>query len=68
MDAILLDSLFSNSAEGIVVFSDEMDLIYFNNTILEIIPNFPKHPVTEDFSFIIGFSVEKDKEISVDLY
>tara|TARA_B100000795_G_C22806559_1_gene445292 strand:- start:1764 stop:4664 length:2901 start_codon:yes stop_codon:yes gene_type:complete len=68
MDAILLDSLFSNSAEGIVVFSDEMELIYFNNTILEIIPNFPKHPVTEDFSFIIGFSVEKDKEISVDLY
>jgi len=68
MDATLLNSLFSNSAEGIVAFDNKMELIYFNNPILQIIPNFPKQPVKEDFSFILGFSTETDKEINVDLY
>ena len=68
MDALLLDSLFSNSAEGIVVFNEKMDLIYFNNPILKIIPDFPEQPLKEDFSSIIGFATETDKEINIDLY
>jgi PAS domain S-box-containing protein len=68
MDALLLDSLFSNSAEGIVVFNEKMELIYFNNPILKIIPDFPKEPTKEDFSSIIGFATEADKEINIDLY
>lgn len=68
MDIHLLESLFSNSDEGIVVFDNSMELLYFNNPILSIIPNFPEQPVKDDFSFIIGFSTETDKEVNVDLY
>ena len=68
MDAFLLDSLFSNSAEGIVVFNKKMDLIYFNNPILNIIPNLPEEPHKKDFSSIIGFALEANKEVNVDLF
>lgn len=68
MDSFLLNSLFSNSAEGIVVFNNKMELIYFNNPVLNIIPNLPEEPLKEDFSSIIGFALEANKEINIDLF
>lgn len=68
MDALLLESLFSNSAEGIVIFNKKMELIYFNGSILKIIPNFSEKPNKEDFSSIIGYATEANKEINIDLF
>lgn len=68
MDKSVLSSLFSNSNEGVIVFSKERKLVYFNSPILSIIPNLPIEPKAEDFSSILGFSLELDQVVNVDLF
>lgn len=68
MNKDLLASLFNRSDEGIIIFGEDKELIYFNNPIFDIIPNLSKEPITADFQSIIQLASEVNLEITVDLY
>ncbi len=68
MEKEVFGQLFDNSSEGIVVTSHQYDLIYFNPTILSIIPNLPREPKIENFEITINFQAKVDEEITYDLF
>lgn len=67
-DSFNFNQLFGTSSEGVIITSPNMEVLYNNIAVKEIIPHLPDHPSKADFNKIIDFNCAPDVEISYDLF
>lgn len=62
------NNLFDSSSEGIVITNLELDVLFANKAVKEIIPHLPDEPVKYDLNKVIDLNCDLNLEISYDLF